>query len=93
VADTPNEQCRSDVLGALSVILSETWPRVPSHADDIMKSLVRLLVDVRRQKDMMLTSAHSTLQRQALDCVQLLRTICPEYVELTDEFFSQISDQ
>jgi len=91
VSDGPDEQCRCDVLDALSVLLSETWPRVPQHADDIMKSLVRLLVDVRRQPDMMSTSARVNLQRRTLDCIQLLRNICPEYLELTDEFFSQIT--
>ena len=87
----PDEQCRCDVLEALSVLLSEAWPRVPHHADDVMKSLVRLLVDVRRQADMMSTSAQVSLQHRVLDCVQLLRQICPEYLELTDEFFSQIT--
>ena len=92
VTGGPDEQCRCDVLEALSVTLSETWPRVSGHADDIMKSLVRLLVDVRKQTDTISTSMHFDLQRRALDCVQLLRKICPEYSELTDEFFSQISD-
>jgi len=91
VSDGPDEQCRCDVLEALSVLLSEAWPRVPHHADDVMKSLVRLLVDVRRQADMMSTSAQVSLQHRVLDCVQLLRQICPEYLELTDEFFSQIT--
>lgn len=91
VSDGPDEQCRCDVLEALSVLLSETWPRIPHHADDVMKSLVRLLVDVRRQTDMMSTFAQVSLQRRALDCIQLLREICPEYLELTDEFFSQIT--
>jgi len=92
VSDGPDEQCRCDVLEALSVLLLETWPRVPYHADDIMKSLVRLLVDVRRQTDIMSTSTQDRLQHRALDCVHLLRKICPEYLELTDEFFSQITD-
>jgi len=92
VSDGPDEQCRCDVLEMLSVLLLETWPRVPHHADDVMKSLVRLMVDVRRQADMMSTSAQDRLQHRALDCVQLLRKICPEYLELTDEFFSQITD-
>lgn len=92
VSDEPDERSRCDVLKALSVILSGAWPRVPSHADDIMKSLVRLLVDVKKQSDVMSTSGHMNLRHQALDCVHLLRKICPEYSSLTDEFFSQISD-
>jgi len=92
ISDGPDEQCRSDVLEALSVILSETWPRVPGHGDDIMKSIVRLLVDIKRHTDLMSPSARVSLQHRALDCVQLLRNICPEYSELTDEFFSQITD-
>lgn len=92
VSDGPDEQCRCDVLDALSVILSETWPRVPGHADDIMKSLVRLLVDVRRQTGMIPTSTQVSLQHRALGCVQLMTKICPEYSGLTNEFFSQITD-
>jgi len=91
VNDGPNEQCRCDILESLSVILSETWPRVPQHADDVMKSLVRLMVDIRRQSDMMSASAQVRLQHRVLDCVQLLRKICPEYTELTDDFFSQVT--
>jgi len=91
VSDVPDEQCRCDILEALSVILLEAWPRVPSHADDIMKSLIRLLDDVRRQSDVTSNSAQVDLQRRTLDCIQLLRKICPEYLELTDDFFSQIT--
>ena len=91
VSDGPHERCRLDVLEALSAVLSETWPRVSGHADDIMKSLVRLLLDIQRQADLMTHSAQVDLQRRALDCVQLLKKICPEYSELTDDFFSQMT--
>ena len=93
VSDGPHERCRLDVLEALSAVLSETWPRVSGHADDIMKSLVRLLLDIQRQADLMTVthSAQVDLQRRALDCVQLLKKICPEYSELTDDFFSQMT--
>ena len=91
ISDAPDERCRCDVLEALSIILSEAWPRVPRHADDVMKSLIRLLDDVRRQTGMTSTSARADLERRTLDCVQLLKKICPEYLELTDDFFSQIT--
>jgi len=53
-----------------------------------MKSLITLLDDVRN-----VTSSTAELRRRALDCVQLLRKICPEYSELTDDFFSQIDSE
>ena len=90
VSDAPDERCRLEVLSALSVTLTEAWPRVPGHADDVMKALVRLLHDVSMQSDVTSSStAAADLQRRALDCVQLLRNICPEYHDLTDDFFSQ----
>lgn len=88
-SDGQGEQCRCDILDALLVILSESWPRVSSHADEIMKSLVRLLDDVGRQTDS--SSVQMGVQRRALDCVQLLKKICPEYEDLTDDFFLQIA--
>jgi len=91
VSDGPEEHCRCSILEALSVILLETWPRVPSHADDVMKSLVCLLDDVRRQRDTMSMSTQASLRCKAVDCVELLKKICPEYTELTDDFFSQIT--
>ena len=91
ISDGPDERCRCAVLDALSVILLEAWPRIPGHADDVMKSLVRLLDDVRRQADMTSTSGQADLQRRTLDCIRVLKNICPEYLELTDDFFSQVA--
>jgi len=91
VSEGPDEQCRLDILEALSITLLEAWPRVPGHADDVMKSLIRLLDDVRSQSDMTSSSAQADLRRRTLDCIQLLKKICPEYLELTDDFFSQIT--
>jgi len=92
VSDGPDERSRCDVLEALSVTLSEAWPRVPGHSDDIMKSLVRLLVDVKKENDTMSTSGHVSLEQRAADCIQLLTKICPEYSSLTDELFPQTTD-
>jgi hypothetical protein len=43
--DGESEETRLSALQALEVVIRETWPRMPCHATEIAKKIIRLIVD------------------------------------------------
>jgi hypothetical protein len=90
IYDGPEEQCRFYCLDALYVLMQEAWPRIPGHADAIMKSLVRLLHDMATDCTTTSQDVVERLTQRARDCAELLRQICPVYQQLDDDFFADV---
>lgn len=93
IFDGPEETCRIGVLDALHAVLNQAWPRIPGHANVIMKALVKFLYDLSTDQTTAPTAVIDRLQRKALGCIDLLRKICPEYDELDEEFFKRVMCQ
>jgi hypothetical protein len=91
IYDGPEEQCRFNCLDALCVLMQQAWPRIPGHADAIMKSLVRLIHDMATDDTTTSRDVVDRLTQRALECVELLRQICPAFEQLDDEFFAGVS--
>ncbi|KAL8577446.1 hypothetical protein ACOMHN_048081 [Nucella lapillus] len=78
VCDAPEEQARCNALDILHALLQHAWPRVPSYADQIVKSLLKLLQDLT-SKSAAVTPERvaQKLNSQASLCLDLLAKICP----------------
>jgi len=90
INDCPEELCRFNCLDALYVLLQQAWPRLNGHANTIMKSLVRLIHDISTEYSTMPIDITDKLTRRALDCIHLLRIVCPAYADLDDQFFTRV---
>lgn len=88
ICDGDEETSRVYILNALYAVLHHAWPRISGHADVIMKALVRILCDLATEEATTRLAVKNELKKKALDCVVLLRKICPEYDQLDDQIFS-----
>ena len=97
IYDGPEEQCRFSCLDALYALLQQAWPRIAAgsagHADAIMRSLVRLIHDAATDGTTTSRDVTDKLIHRALECVDLLRRICPVYAQLDNEFFSDVAQR
>lgn len=73
VGDPPEETSRLNVLEALQIASRAAWPRFQSGVDALLRSLLRLLVDLSSDSRLD-KSVRQKVTNQALLCMQLLDT-------------------
>lgn len=75
VPDPPEETSRLKVLQALQNTISAAWPRMASRAELMLRSLLKLLLDVSSDS-VLQDSLRETLMSQAAACIRLLDGCC-----------------
>ena len=80
VGDGETEEWLVAMLGVLKCIIVNAWPRVPSHADDMLKCLMKLIIDISLSsvapmeiKDLMF--------EKIKECLVMLLCVCSEPVK------------
>ncbi|XP_071502404.1 TELO2-interacting protein 2-like [Diadema antillarum] len=68
-------------LGVLQTVIVQTWPRIPCHCVDLMKPLLRLLVDISMETTNITAQARNTLRTESIKSLILLRRCCGSVVE------------
>ncbi|KAK7496869.1 hypothetical protein BaRGS_00011849 [Batillaria attramentaria] len=78
VFDGPEEQARFNTLRILKSLEKNCWPRISSHADEILQSLLKLIQDVASDRSTTPEPVKERLKAEAVECLNLLKELCPE---------------
>jgi len=81
VSDYPEEEARLAILDALNTAMLHAWPRIPHHSSTILKSLLRLLVDVTDAAPHLTIQAYQQLKVKISECLLVLLRCCGKEVE------------
>lgn len=73
VYDGHTEEARFGALYILQVIIKETWPRIPHHANTILKSLLKLVYDLSTDYTTTPAQVNEDLLSKATEYGKLLR--------------------
>ena len=77
VFDGPSEQARLNTLRILTSLLRNAWPQIPTHADAILRSLLKLIQDVACDCSATSDGVKEVLKKEAVQCLSLLQELCP----------------
>ncbi len=80
VYDGPKELARSHALKCVKVTLQQTWPRIPSHCQQIFKMLLKFVYDISTDSSLTPVKVKEDLVEQAAECLTLLGRISPVQV-------------
>ncbi|XP_022245160.1 TELO2-interacting protein 2-like [Limulus polyphemus] len=72
----PDETARKNCLSALKKLITVAWPRIDSHCEDILKTLLRLLCDVTVDLQNSPNKAKEDLLELTVDCLHYLKRAC-----------------
>ena len=79
IGDGKTEEWRIAMLGVLKCVILNAWPRIPIHADDMLKCLMKLVIDISLSsvapmevKDLMF--------EKIKECLVMLLCVCGEPV-------------
>ncbi|XP_013415863.1 TELO2-interacting protein 2 [Lingula anatina] len=79
--DGPAETARINILIILQVTITEAWPRILYHCDDILKKLLTFIYDVSVDKTLTPQNVKTCLLEEAVTCLRLLKQACKGRVE------------
>ena len=80
ISDGPREEWRLDMLDVLKSIITNAWPRIPAYADGILKSLMKLVIDILTSFSVLLDIKQQMFTKIE-DCLMLLLFCCGEPVK------------
>jgi len=81
VSDYPNEEARLEILDTLHTTMVYAWPRIPHHSSSILKSLLKLQVDVKDSAPHLTAQAYQQLNEKISECLFVLLMCCGTPVE------------
>ncbi|XP_044171239.1 TELO2-interacting protein 2-like isoform X2 [Acropora millepora] len=81
VSDYPNEEARLEILDTLHTTMVYAWPRIPHHSSSILKSLLKLQVDVKDSAPHLTAQAYQQLNEKISECLFMLLMCCGTPVE------------
>jgi hypothetical protein len=83
--DGPVEIARLNTIKTLSVYIQVTWPRVPSHCERILKSMLKFVYDISEDRTLTRQEVKDELVAEATKCLIILkRACCRKVVELLE---------
>ncbi|XP_041458965.1 TELO2-interacting protein 2-like isoform X2 [Lytechinus variegatus] len=82
-SDGPEETGRLLTLRILQAVILQAWPRMMTHCSDLMKSLLKLLLDISRGPTDISPEVRDTVGKECIECMTLLKRCCGTVVEDT----------
>lgn len=75
VYEGPEEITRINVLNLLEKVLKNTWPRIPSHMENILRMLLKFLCSLAIQDSSRTETVTMLLTEKVTTCLKLLKVI------------------
>ncbi|XP_054751364.2 TELO2-interacting protein 2-like [Lytechinus pictus] len=82
-SDGPEETGRLLTLRILQAVILQAWPRMMTHCSDLMKSLLKLLLDISRGPTDISPEVRDRVGKECIECMTLLKRCCGTVVEDT----------
>eukprot|EP00057_Strongylocentrotus_purpuratus_P034567 XP_795754.2 PREDICTED: TELO2-interacting protein 2 [Strongylocentrotus purpuratus] len=82
-SDGIEETGRILTLRILQAVIVQAWPRMMSHCSDLMKSLLKLVLDISRGPTDFSPQVRDTVRKECIECMTLLKRCCGTVVEDT----------
>ena len=79
IGDGETEEWRIVMLDVLKCIIVNAWPRIPVHADDMLKCLIKLIIDVS-MSSIAPMKVKKVMFEKIKKCLVLLLCVCGEVV-------------
>lgn len=77
IGDGDTEEWRICILGVLKSVIVSAWARIPFHTGDILRALMRLLIDISMSSQAN-ADVKDIMYEQIQECLSLLLRICGE---------------
>ncbi|XP_046370631.1 TELO2-interacting protein 2-like [Haliotis rufescens] len=81
IYDGPEETSRLNALSILKSLLLTVWPRIPVHANVLLKCLLKFLYDVGADTTVTPQTVKDEMTKLATECLLLLTKTAPDIVE------------
>ena len=80
IGDGETEEWRMVMLDVLKCVIVNAWPRIPVHADDMLKCLTKLIIDVS-MSSIAPMKVKKVMFEKIKECLVMLLCVCGEVVK------------